>query len=245
MRNGNGQHAKRDNTTKSRVGHGTIRWPVCKRLDEIGHDKELPVVSTPFIDEGDKGNVARRPASNGSGATCPWCKGIFPSGGLEAPQRVTRKRGGHLASALLTNTGPEMTDDPGGGCFVTAVPGKLAASAAKIIMKVFWAARVARLDILRAVGFPACHIPEWDMECDRRLHRLMSYLNCTRDYRLVGCVGSPAVEASLHLYSDADFAGCQKMNKPTSGVFMSIEGPSTFFPVSASSKKQTSVSHST
>ena len=39
--------------------------------------------------------------------------------------------------------------------------------------------------------------------------------------------------------------GCQRTSKSTSGVFLSVEGPNTFFPIAAISKRQTSVSHST
>ena len=49
----------------------------------------------------------------------------------------------------------------------------------------------------------------------------------------------------LHLYCDADFAGCQTTNRCTSGVFLAIEGPRSFFPVGAGSKKQHVTSTST
>jgi len=62
---------------------------------------------------------------------------------------------------------------------------------------------------------------------------------------MVGWTDGMFQSVSLNLYSDADFAGCQKTNKSTSGVYLSIEGPRTRFPISALSKKQTCVSHST
>ncbi len=46
-------------------------------------------------------------------------------------------------------------------------------------------------------------------------------------------------------YSDADFAGDKKRQRSTSGVFLALYGAHTFFPLSAQSKKQTAVSHST
>ena len=49
----------------------------------------------------------------------------------------------------------------------------------------------------------------------------------------------------LHLYCDADFAGCQTTNRCTSGVFMAIEGPNNFFPVGHECKKQHVTSNST
>ena len=112
-------------------------------------------------------------------------------------------------------------------------------------MKIFWVARVARFDLLRAVSFLACHLTKWDTECDPRLYRLVCYLHSSREHRMSGWVGDPATLCSLHLYSDADFAGCQRSNRSTTGVCLAIEGPHTCLPLSAVSKKQSAVSHST
>ena len=54
----------------------------------------------------------------------------------------------------------------------------------------------------------------------------------------VGWIGDARRDLRLHLYCDADFAGCQTTNRCTSGVYMAIEGPNTCFPVGAGSKKQ-------
>ena len=51
--------------------------------------------------------------------------------------------------------------------------------AAHLLMKVLYAARYARLDLLRAVCFLAQYISRWGQFCDRRLHRLMCYTNTT------------------------------------------------------------------
>ena len=45
--------------------------------------------------------------------------------------------------------------------------------AAKVLMKVLYAARYARFDLLRAVCYLAQYITKWDDACDRRLYRLM------------------------------------------------------------------------
>ena len=113
-------------------------------------------------------------------------------------------------------------------------------------MKVFYAARVARQDLLRAVGHLACHLTKWDSECDRRLHRLMSYVWSTIDHRLCAWIREGELaELSLFQYSDADHVGDQKTSRSTSGGFLAVEGPQTFFPLSAVCKRQTAVSHST
>ena len=59
------------------------------------------------------------------------------------------------------------------------VRGKLADIAASVIMKVFYAARVARYDLLRAVANLARFLTKWTPECDKRLHRLMCYVKST------------------------------------------------------------------
>eukprot|EP00969_Alexandrium_andersonii_P265547 11735056-Alexandrium_andersonii.AAC.1 len=43
-------------------------------------------------------------------------------------------------------------------------------------MKVLWVARVARFDLLRAVGFLATKITKWTSKCDRQLYRLIGYM---------------------------------------------------------------------
>jgi hypothetical protein len=72
-----------------------------------------------------------------------------------------------------------------------AVKGALAPVASRILMKVLYAARMARFDLLRAVCHLACFTTKWTPECDRRLHRLACYTHSTKRYRLAGWVGDP------------------------------------------------------
>ena len=55
----------------------------------------------------------------------------------------------------------------------------------------------------------------------------------------------PAAAVELRLYVDADFAGDRLTGKSTSGRFLILYGPSTFFPLAWVSKRQTSTSRST
>ena len=112
-------------------------------------------------------------------------------------------------------------------------------------MKVFCAASVARFYLLGAIGFLACHMTKWDGLCDERLHRLMGYIKTTLEYRQCAWTDGNLSSIDLHLYADADFAGCQRPNKSTTGAFMSVEGPYTKFPVAAMAKGHKCVSHST
>ena len=55
---------------------------------------------------------------------------------------------------------------------------------------------------------------------------------------------NPPEVLSIAVFSDADFAGDRKDFKSTSGVFVAIVGPQSFFPLGWGSRKQTCASHS-
>ena len=90
---------------------------------------------------------------------------------------------------------------------------------------------MARPDLLRCIGYLSRFLTTWTTDCDRRLQQLMGYALGTLDHRLVGWVGDPPESIRLHLYTDADFAGCLKTSRSTHGVFLSLEGPTTTFPI--------------
>ena len=93
----------------------------------------------------------------------------------------------------------------------------LAPCAASVLMKVLYCARIARPDLCRAVCFLARECTRWTRWCDRALHRIMCYIHSTYELRLEGWVGDEAAALSLHAYADADFAGCPKTKRSTSG----------------------------
>ena len=76
--------------------------------------------------------------------------------------------------------------------------------AAKVLMKVLYAARYARFDLLRAVCFLAQFITKWDSQCDKRLYRLMCYIASTYHLRQTGWVGDGPGDITPHLFADAD-----------------------------------------
>ena len=131
-------------------------------------------------------------------------------------------------------------DEAGGGD-----RGRLGPVAARILMKVLWVARFARLDLLRVVGFLATKITKWTSKCDRQLYRLIGYMKGSASLRMVGWVGDSFDSISPHLYADADFAGCVESLRSTSGVHQALLGPNTNFPIAGHSKRQGCVSHST
>ena len=124
-------------------------------------------------------------------------------------------------------------------------PGVLADSAASIIMKVMYGARMARFDLLRAVQGLARFMTKWTRRQDQELWKLMCYIQATKHWRLVGWVGDPLQNITPTVFSDADFAGCIETRRCTSGGFCCLRGPNTSFPISAVSKRQGSMSNST
>ena len=123
--------------------------------------------------------------------------------------------------------------------------GELAPVACKLLMKALWLGRLARPDIVKPIGDMATCIQKWSKNNDRQMARLMAYLHSTTTHRLVGTVNDAAEELHLALYVDADFAGERADAKSTSGGYLVLAGPNTYFPLAWVSKRQTSVSRST
>ena len=125
------------------------------------------------------------------------------------------------------------------------VQGHLAHIASRVLMKILYAARMARVDLLRPTCFLATKVTKWTRTCDRLLLRLVSYINSTLDLMMVAWVGDKPEDVQLKLFTDADLAGEATNSKSTSGVFLVLRGPRTFAPIAGVSKKQTCTSHST
>ena len=62
---------------------------------------------------------------------------------------------------------------------------------------------------------------------------------------MFGWIGDVSKDLRLWLYTDADFAADKSDSQSISGVFCALVGPTSYFPICALSKKQSSVSHST
>ena len=122
--------------------------------------------------------------------------------------------------------------------------GNLSGESAKIVMKALYGARLVRYELLWPICSLARQVSRWTVACDKRLHRLMSYIHFTLDHSLESFVGDDPALCHPVLYSDADYAGDTVHSKSTSGLYLAIVGPNTFAPITASCKKQTCVSHS-
>ena len=128
-------------------------------------------------------------------------------------------------------------------------PGKkktnLCVPAAAALMGLLYGARFARYDLLRPVQSLATFLHEWDRSCDEKLLRIMSYVKSTIHWRQYAWVGDTVENLGPHLYADADFAGCPRTLRSTSGYHLTIEGPRSSFPQTAASARQTALSNST
>ena len=122
--------------------------------------------------------------------------------------------------------------------------GEAASVAARIVLKALYLARTNRPDTLWSVCSLARNVTKWTTACDKRLLRLMSYLNCTKDRVTTNYVGDPISECKIHLFVDASFAGDLVDSKSTSGAIVVLVGPNTWVPITWLCKKQGAVSHS-
>ena len=112
-------------------------------------------------------------------------------------------------------------------------------------MKLLYAARIARFDLLRSINALARNVTKWTKDDDARLHHLMCYVNSTLSLKMIGWVGDKIEDLSLGLFADADFAGCAQSLRSASGSHLQVQGKFTRFPLAGGSKRQGCVSHST
>jgi hypothetical protein len=125
------------------------------------------------------------------------------------------------------------------------IKGELSDNACRVLMKCLWVARLARPDLLKPITALARFVQAWSKNCDKQLYRMMCYMHSTPDLKLTGRVADPLSSVHLRLYVDADFCGSREDTRSTSGGFLALVGPNTFFPLSWVSKKQTATSKST
>ena len=146
---------------------------------------------TPTVSPG-KGLTSYRDAVVGATAPAGGRRGVDEKG---RPVKIARKKK-HKPKATCEGWGgrdpysTEPVDDEQGGV--------LQPIAARVLMKVLYGARMARFDLLRAVCHLACFVTKWSETCDRRLHRLMCYINSTLDFSMHGWVGDDLAQCQPH-----------------------------------------------
>ncbi len=200
-----------------------------------GGSRPFKKVATPFRSKATRRGVGA-PITDGPWIKCPWCRGCFDEKsfikGTGDPAKSDAK-----AKKLLLEDSDIFSADPKWR--------KLGDTAMRILMKLLYSARHARPDLLKAINSLGAFVHKWDEECEEDLYRLISYCWSHPGRRQYAWVGDPTEDISPHLYADADFAGCHKTSRSTSGVHLCLRGPWTYCPLTGISKKQESVSHST
>ena len=182
-----------------------------------------PVVET-------KHHKARAPLMSGvSSHRCTWCGHTMPvdqEGRLIPPPPVPN---GPAEQEIITEENR----------------GALAPHAASILMKLLYAARICRFDLLRSINNLARNVTKWSKKDDVGLLHLISYVHHTKHHKMIGWVGDELKDLSIGLFADADYAGCGESLRSTTGVHMHIQGGHTRFPLAGMSKRQGCISHST
>ena len=85
--------------------------------------------------------------------------------------RYIQVSGGNSAALKAVST-PFLTEDdpdPKG----EGAKGRLGDNAASVLMKILYAARMVRFDLLKPIQMLACRIHKWTPWCDKALHRLV------------------------------------------------------------------------
>ena len=198
---------------------GLLKLSVEKYLDIVGKDTKLKKVSTPSLPEETKSSPDQAPADGKRRVECPWCAHSFDP---EMPGL------------------PETGSSPPSQESESLNRGNLAPHA----MKLLYAARIARFDLLRSINALERNVTKWTKDDDARLHHLMCYVNSTLSPKMIGWVGDKIENLSLELFADADFAGCAQCFRSTSGSHLQVQGKYTRFPLADGSKRQGCVSHS-
>ena len=222
-----------------------------------------PNCTTPFLAEDSHEALQSKPCHSGRAYTCTWCGASFPTGEptLEQPPTkgpVKKQVEGKAAGEGVAGAhfGGEFKDETGGlqssgspeplkKDQAALTEGYLQPIATRVLMKLLYAARYCRFDLLRATCALAQRITKWTPHCDAMLHRLMSYVSCSLDLELVGWAGDNLCDVLPHLYAVGDLAGCLVTGRSTAGIYQSIRGPNTCFPISAMSKRHGNISTST
>ena len=121
--------------------------------------------------------------------------------------------------------------------------GELSDVDSQILLQCLYVARIGTRDTLLSVKKLARSVIKLTQACDRRLARLISYIQHTRNCSPCTHVGNAAQHCRLGPFQDSGFAGDLDDSKSTSGGVLCIFGSRTFVPISWICKKQTSVSH--
>ena len=145
----------------------------------VGVQKPLRSYSTQFLAEDHREAPAGSPG-RGPVKECPWCCHTGPPSTFRCyadvdhiPHRRTAKAETSAGSDDVEEQSVETdrSDRPDQGV--------LASVACNILVKVLWAARLARPDLPRSVNHLATKVTKWTSKCDSMMCRLMGYIQNT------------------------------------------------------------------
>ena len=205
-----------------------------------GYEGDFPKVPTPNLVENTREHKARSPnIENKDGVCfCSWCKApcfkddeqMDAVGSMYVSDVKQHSEASNFPNADVTSLlGHSRGSKPEVG--ESAEPqGKLAKHAAGVLMKILYAARIARFDLLRTVNRLARRITKWTEEDDAALFRLISFIQHSKEDKMIGWVGDDMSSLHLALYADADFAGCVESLRSTSGAHLNLQGPHSLSP---------------
>jgi hypothetical protein len=123
--------------------------------------------------------------------------------------------------------------------------GVLNTNAASIGMAALYGARLCRFDLLRPIQRLAERFHKWTELDSKKLHRLMQYISATANLTQIAFIGDEFKDCELALFVDADWASDRLDHKSTTGGYLVLLGPNTFFPLAPLCKKQGATSLST
>jgi len=126
--------------------------------------------------------------------------------------------------------------------------GDFAGTASSHLMKILFAARLCRPDLLVAITRLASKASSWNKSHDRALHRLMAYIDCHTDLELYGTLAqSDLTDCIIAMSPDSDLAGDMETTKSTSGLWLEVLSAdrARSWPLAWRSKRQGSTASST
>jgi hypothetical protein len=162
---------------------------------------------------------------------------------LDAVDRFKEESGEKSLSGARTPYLPENFSPKGG-----EDPGVFAKSCSSHLMKLLFAARLARPDILVAINRLASKVTSWNLSHDRALRRLMQYVQQSVDLELVSQLSSEDLQTAVLVMSpDSDLASDLESTKSTSGLWLELrsEDGKRCWPLAWRSKRQGSTASST
>ena len=130
----------------------------------------------------------------------------------------------------------------------TEPAGAQSSTASSHLMKVLFAARLCRPDLLVAITRLASKVSCWQACHDKALKRLMSYIWHHADLELYGTIGTADLSTcEIQLSPDADLNGDMETTKSTSGLWVELTSADGLrsWPIAWRSKRQGSTASST